>query len=306
MMAMEIRPLSTALGAEVTIRVAKMGPALGAEILDIDLRREFSEPEKEALREAWGKNLVLVARGLSDFTADQQKAFCRVFGEIGSRARPVEGQEAPAEAGASSSEVMYISNKQIDGRFIGRLPDGEMQFHIDQSYTARPAKGACLYAVEVPPTGGDTMFCNLYRAYDELPAALRHYVDGKNAWHVFGHGGYGITSREANTPETATQKCLHPMVPTHPDTRRKLLYVSRLMTARIDGVPEDESEDILMQLFEHQEREEFRYTHKWRPGDMLLWDNRCSIHARTDFDPSHTRHLRRFTIRGDETTGGLL
>lgn len=269
--------------------------ALGAEVRGIDFTKPLTGAEREFLRDAWRDHLVIVARGVRDLSAEGQIDFCRTFGEIGGRARPVEARHEPEGAPA---EVMYVSNKRVGGRIIGSIPDGEMEFHIDQSYTERPARGTSLYAIEVPEVGGDTMFCNLYLAYETLPQDLRKAIEGRRAINAYGHGGYGIQTRSANDIAAATRKHSHPIVCTHPDSGRKMLFVNRLMTAAIEGLSPDESDDVLFRLFDHQEQEAFRYTHKWRASDLLLWDNRCTVHARTDFDPAQTRHLRRFSIQG--------
>jgi taurine dioxygenase len=277
--------------------ITRLAPALGAQVTGADITGPISESDRAFLRKTWDEHLVLVIRDIADLSADQHKAFCEIFGEIGARARPQETRHEPDSAPA---EVMYVSNKRVNDRLIGSIPDGEMEFHIDQCYTTHPAKAGCLYAVEVPASGGDTMFGNLYLAYDTLAPDLRRAVEGRRAWNVYGHSGYGIQTRTANDPKAAQRRQLHPVVCTHPKTGRKVLYVNRLMTAKIDGLPDNESDDILLRLFDHQEKPEFRYTHKWRAGDLLLWDNRCTIHARTDFDPAQTRHLRRFSVRGHD------
>ncbi len=225
--------------------------------------------------------------------------FCRTFGEIGARARPVEARLEPDNA---PQNVMYVSNKREGGRIIGSLPDGEMEFHIDQSYLEKPAIGGCLHALEIPRTGGNTLFGNLCLAWDTLPDDLRKAVAGRKVLNIFNHNGYGTQSRTANDVKSASYRTLHPIVRKHPSSGREFLYVNRLMSACIEGLSESESEDILFRLFDHQEKNEFIYTHVWRRYDLLLWDNRCCIHARTDFDKNETRHLRRFSIR-DAATG---
>jgi taurine dioxygenase len=270
--------------------------ALGAEVCGIDVKQPLDEESRQFLREAWNRNLVIVLRGDVDVSADDQVRFCKVFGELGGRVR-VEGHEPEG----SPKEMMYISNLKQDGKVIGNLPDGEMQFHIDQCYTDRPAKGTTLYAIHRPSAGGDTMFANLYEAWETLPKHIKAAVEGRRAFHAYARGDYGALTRAENALSEDTPRASHPVVCTHPDTGRKLLYVSRLMTERIDGLPDDESEEILAFMFDHIEKPELRYVHQWRPGDLLLWDNRCTSHARTDFDPNEHRHLRRFTIRGEKT-----
>jgi taurine dioxygenase len=158
--------------------------------------------------------------------------------------------------------------------------------------------GSSLYAIEVPVVGGDTKFSNLYAAFETLPAEFKRAIEGRRATHVFESGDYGVLSREAHAHNANSPRATHPIVCTHPVTGRQSLFVNRIMTERIEGLPADESDELLFRLFEHMERPEFIYTHRWTPGDLLLWDNRCTSHARTDFDPAERRHLRRFTIRG--------
>jgi len=278
--------------------ITRLSPALGAEVHGIDLTQPLEDSDRAFLQKAWSEHLVLVFRNDEALSAEAQIDFCKTFGEIGARARPVEARLEPEKA---PQNVMYVSNKRQDGRIIGSLPDGEMEFHIDQSYLEKPAIGGCLHALEIPSAGGDTKFGNLCLAWDTLPADLRHAVEGRNAVNIFNHNGYGTQTRESNDVNSASHRWTHPVVREHPSTGRRFLYVNRLMTACIEGLPESESDEILFRLFEHQEKQDLLYTHRWRRYDLLLWDNRCCIHARTDFDKNQTRHLRRFSIRATET-----
>lgn len=282
--------------ALATIDVVPLSGALGAEIKGLDLSHSLDSTTQELLRDAWTKHLVLVVRGQKDLSVEGQRNFCRVFGALGDRSRPKETRQEGADAPAG---VMFVSNLKVDGKNIGSLPDGEMQFHIDQCYTATPAIGTCLYAMEIPSRGGDTMFSNLYSVWECLPADVRTKLEGRKAVHYF---DYGATSREAfSAADRATlPHYAHPVGRVHPLSRRTALYVCRLMTDRIEGLPDEESQALLNQLFDAIERPEYQYAHKWRVGDVLLWDNRCSAHARTDFDPNERRHLRRFTVQGEQ------
>jgi taurine dioxygenase len=279
-----------------TIEVTPLSGALAAEIKGIDLMRPIDADTATLLRDAWTKHLVLVIRGQTNLSVEDQRNFCRVFGALGDRSAPKEKRQEGADAPAG---VMFVSNLKVDGKNIGSLPDGEMQFHIDQCYTAKPATGTCLYAMEIPSRGGDTLFANLYSVWERLPADVRAKLEGRKAVHYF---DYGSTTSDAFT--TADRETLphyaHPVGRVHPLSGRTALYVCRLMTDRIEGLPADESRALLAQLFDAIERPEFQYAHKWRVGDLLLWDNRCSAHARTDFDPSERRHLRRFTVQGEQ------
>jgi taurine dioxygenase len=285
--------------ALVTIDIAPLSEALAAEVKGLDLRRPLDTETEELLRQAWTQHLVLLVRNQKDLSVVDHQRFCRIFGELGDRSRPKETRQEGTDAPAG---VMFVSNVKKDGKFIGSLPEGEMQFHIDQCYTARPATGTCLYAIDVPSWGGDTMFGNLYTAWESLSADARAKLEGRKAVHYF---DYGATTRSAFSAADREKlpHCAHAVGRVHPLSGRTALYVCRLMTDRIEGLPEEESRVLLDALVEQVEKPEFRYTHKWRPGDVLLWDNRCTVHARTDFDPNERRHLRRFTIQGEQPVG---
>jgi taurine dioxygenase len=173
-----------------------------------------------------------------------------------------------------------------------------MYFHSDQCYVERPIKGTTLYAIELPRQGGNTLFANMYLAYETLPAEAQQRIAGLKAMNVYDYANNptmrGATIREG-VPHYA-----HPVVRTHPDTGRKALFVNRLMTDHILDMPREESDELLAFLFDHQEQRRFVYEHVWSVGDLLLWDNRCSLHARTDFDPRERRLLRRVAIRGEK------
>jgi len=194
--------------------------------------------------------------------------------------------------------VMYIGNRKKDGRIIGALPLGEMQFHSDQCYQERPAMGTMLYSIEIPAEGGNTLFANAYKAYDALPSGIRKTIENRKAVQVYDYGG-GVLDRKHMVNPEAGMSYAHPVARTHPATGRKALYVNRLMTHHIEGLPEQESEALLALMFDTIERPEFIYEHRWQVGDLLLWDNRCTLHARRDFNPDENRWMRRVTIKGD-------
>jgi taurine dioxygenase len=193
--------------------------------------------------------------------------------------------------------VMLISNIRENGKPIGALPDGEMFFHSDLCYTEHPVVGTMLYSIEVPPAGGNTMFADQYAAYATLPEAVKARVDKLRATNRYDIG-YDVTIRRGRASPDAPH-WTHPMVRIHPKTGRRALYVNRLMTHDVESMSEAEAEALLAPLYDHQEQRCFVYEHVWRPGDVVLWDNRCTLHARTDFSPSERRLLRRITIARD-------
>jgi taurine dioxygenase len=194
--------------------------------------------------------------------------------------------------------IMLISNIRKDGKPIGALPDGEMQFHTDQCYVEKPAAASMLYAIEVPRSGGNTLFANAYLAYETLPAEIKRRIEGRKAINAYDYDN-AATSRGTRLREGVPHYA-HPVVRTHPATRRKALYVNRLMTIAIEGLSPNESDELLNFLFDHQEQQRFVYEHVWRVGDILMWDNRCTLHARTDFSPDERRLMRRIALLGEK------
>ena len=165
--------------------------------------------------------------------------------------------------------------------------------------------GSLLYAVEIPPEGGDTLFSNMYRAYDTLAPSLKARVERLQAAHSYASSpdGYEQGGKRAEITEEQKQgqrrEVIHPVVRTHPETRRKALYVNPGFTKNIVGMDEAESKRLLDLLYAHAIKDEFIYRHKWRQRDLLIWDNRCLIHLATSYDPKYTRHMLRTTVAGE-------
>jgi taurine dioxygenase len=191
--------------------------------------------------------------------------------------------------------IMLISNIRENGEPIGALPDGEMMFHHDMIHSDVPSKATLLYSVEIPSQGGNTLFASGYAAYDTLDPAIRNKLEGTRAKH---HYNYGSVQRGDNKGTVSFGENAHPTFRTNEDNGRKAVYVNRLMTVGIEGMPQEESEPLLDALFDHAEQREFVYEHVWRLGDLLLWDNRCSSHARTDFPTTERRLMWRTTVKG--------
>jgi taurine dioxygenase len=188
-----------------------------------------------------------------------------------------------------------ISNIRENGETIGALPDGEMHFHHDQIHAEIPHNGTLLYSVEVPTYGGDTLFASGCAAYDTLDVAVKAKLEGRRALH---HYNYGTTTRGGTNGTEAFAERVHPVLRTHDETGRKAIYVNRLMTVRIEDLPPEESDALLNAVFDHSEKPEFVYRHVWRVGDLLVWDNRCSMHARDDFPSDQRRLMLRTTVKG--------
>jgi taurine dioxygenase len=280
------RARAEAKGPPPTFALRSLSPALGAEIVGVDLSEEIEDHIFEQIRDAWHRNLVILLRG-QELSEEDQVRFAEKF-----------GPPAVIHTVRNHPAVMLISNIREDGKPIGALPDGEMHFHTDQCHQERPAMASMLYAVEVPSTGGNTLFANGYAAYETLPDGIKRRIEGRKALNAYDYDS-AATKRGPRLAD-GVPSYVHPVVRTHPATGRKALYVNRLMTVRIEGLPEAASNELLATLFDHQEQREFIYEHVWRPGDLLMWDNRCTLHARTDFSANERRQMRRVTILGEK------
>ena len=266
-----------------------LSAALGAEIIGVDLSEEIDDHTFAHIQDAWHLNLVILLRG-QELSEEDQVRFAEKYGPPAVIHTKQFVRNHPA--------VMLISNIREDGKPIGALPDGEMHFHTDQCHQERPAMASMLYALEVPSTGGNTLFANGYMAYETLPDGIKRRIEGRKALNAYDYDTAAM--RRGTRLAEGVPSYVHPVVRTHPATGRKALYVNRLMTVRIEGLPAQESDELLTTLFDHQERREFIYEHVWRAGDLLMWDNRCTLHARTDFSPNERRLMRRVTILGEK------
>lgn len=281
----------------IDIEVTPLAAACGAEVKGIDPSKPLSAREVQAIRDAWNKHLVLVFRGYQ-LSQDDQLRFASYFGDLGSRKKAPEPLRARAEGVQQDHEkVLLVTNIKVDGQPIGAFGDGEFWFHINSGYSARPYKYTFLYALELPSRGGNTMFSNMYKAYEAVPAALKAKLKGKKALHIHEYNRAKQASSAGDI--SGIPHFYHPVFVTHPETGGKTLFVDRLMTTRIEGVSEAESDGILEQLYDIGERREFIFEHEWQLGDFLMWDNRCTIHARTDFPKNERRLLRRCTVEGE-------
>jgi taurine dioxygenase len=270
------------------IIVRPLSDALGAEIAGVDLRLDLDGDTFSRIADAWRKHLVLLFRD-QRLSTEEQIAFASLFGEL---------QEVRTAPGVSHANpyVMMVSN--VDGEdWKGVLPDGEMQLHADQCYYEHPCKLTMLYALEVPPAGGDTMFVNCYSAYDSLTNEIKSEIAGLRALNVYDYDANATIRENVISPDAP--RFAHPVVTTHPETGRKALYVNRLMTDHIVGLDREKSRALLDRLIETVERPDFICRHVWQVGDVVMWDNRCTLHGRTGFDPSHRRMLRRVTVKGE-------
>lgn len=278
-----------------SIEIRPLSGALGAEIVGVDLRQELDAAQTRAIEQAWFDHLVILFRN-QDITIEQQRSFAGKFGPIGVRTRS-NRPAPPPEAAQYGADVMLVTNvRSADGKPIGSLPDGEMMFHSDTPYQERPAKATILYGVEVTSTGGETLFGNSYAAAETLPEEIKRKLDGRKAMHVY---EAGTTLKAGLYDRSRFPHYAHPVFRKHPGTGRSSLFVSELMTEEIVGMPQEESDRLLAFLFAHQRQDRFIYEHRWTKGDLLMWDNRCTIHARKDFPAKERRMLRRLVVQDE-------
>jgi taurine dioxygenase len=269
--------------------------AFGAEIQDVELRTIDSDDFSSIYR-AWLDHSVLLFRG-QNLTDEDLIAFSGRFGELDWA--PI--QESGRRFVEGHPEIYVVSNVIENGTPIGSLGAGEATWHTDMSYLEDPPKASILCALEVPSSGGNTLFCNMYRAYESLPEELKRRIEPLALKHdgTYNSGGYvrqGVTA--ADDPVTSPGK-IHPLVCTHPETKRQLLYLGRRRNAYIDGLPLPDSESLLDQLWSYATREEFAWHNEWRAGDLVLWDNRCTMHRRDPFDANSRRIMHRTQIKGE-------
>ena len=281
-MALEIRPLSDALGAEIT------GVDVNA-LADGDFRK---------IHQAHLDHCVIVLRD-QHLTPDQHIAFSRRFGDL-------DYQVLDQYSLPGYREILVLTNKVVEGKPAG-LADAGRRWHTDMSYNEVPPLGSLLYGLEVPPEGGDTKFTNLYAAYDALSEATKKRIAGLRGIHDYVRhykraddlsGGQRAKLTEAQM--ASLKQAIHPIVRTHPETGRKALYVDEGHTVGIEGMDEAEAKPLLKELYEHAIKPEFVYAHKWRQYDVVFWDNRCVLHQAQPYDAGkYVRYMHRTTVKGD-------
>jgi taurine dioxygenase len=268
------------------MKITRLSEPLGVSITGIDLTDDISDSDRMSIQHALLDNVIIVFPD-QKLSADDQERFCRMFGEL-ERVRTTKSVDG------KHPSVMMITNVKGTG-VPTALEDGEMMFHYDQCYYEHPCLGSTLFAIEVPDEGGNTLFSNCALAYDALSDDWKNRLEGLKALNYYDYGGNPTMRPDEFRPDVP--QWVHPVVRSHSETGRKALYVNRLMTMRIEGLPKTESDEILDYLFDHIEDPKFIYEHRWSVGDLMMWDNRCSVHARTYFAPEKRRMMRRVTIR---------
>ena len=276
------------------IEVIPSTKPLGAEVRGLDLR-EINTADFEAIYRAWLDHQVLLFRD-QQLNDDNLIAFSRRFGELD--LAPI--QETGRRFVEGYPEVYVVSNVIENGQPIGSLGSGEAVWHTDMSYLEEPPKASMLFALEIPPEGGNTYFCSMYRAYHSLPDKLRESITKYTLKHdaTYNSGGYVRQGTAAVDDPIHSSGTYHPLVCTHPETGRRLLYLGRRRNAYIQGLSLPESEALLDELWSYATQEAFVFESQWRVGDLVLWDNRCTMHRRDSFDAAARRIMHRTQIKG--------
>src|SRR6266568_9125436 len=278
------------------IEVLPVGAALGAEVRGVDLKN-LDASQFAALLRAWHDHQVILVRGQT-LTDQDLITFSRRFGDLDWA--PV--QETGRRFVEGLPEIYIVSNVTVNGQPIGSLGAGEAVWHTDMSYLEDPPKASMLYALEVPPAGGNTSFCSMYAVYDALPLELKQRVADLKIKHdgTYNSGGFLRQGIAATDDPRTSPGAVHPLVCTHPETGRQMLYLGRRRNAYLMGLELAESEALLDELWGFVDRPEFKWEHVWQVGDLVLWDNRCTMHRRDPFDASARRIMHRTQIKGEQ------
>lgn len=275
--------MSQAAQTQAGLSFRVLNPAVGAEVIGLDLSQPIGAADAEALRAAYRRHNLLLVRGQMPTTA-QQTAFAEVFGTVTLREKnTVRNAEEKAQ---------HVSNVRDDGLF-GK---GDLDFHLDQLFQPEPLAALILTALELPSKGGDTMFVNAMAAVEKMPPALRARIAGLRCLNAYTFAGSLAKDWNVKDSSSAGMFQEHPMLWRDPESGRHALWVNKLTTLSVVGLPPEESAALIAEVRRYLYDESITYTHRWRVGDLLLWDNRRLQHARTPFDASEPRTLRRTPI----------
>ena len=279
----------------MSVTVTPLTKALGAEISGVDLAR-LGDDDFAAVERAWARYSALLFRGQS-LGDDDLLRFSRRFGELD----PPPNQERGSISPPGYPDVYVVSNVLDErGDPIGALGAGEASWHTDMSYLDAPPDASMLYSLEIPPSGGNTWFCGMQVACDALPAGLRGRLEGRRIKHdgTYNSGGY---LRQGVTPTDdplAAPGAWHPAILRHPGNGRATLYLGRRRNASVEGLARAESEALLDEVWGHVTQPRFTYEHVWKLGDLVMWDNRSTMHRRDPFDGTARRVMHRTQIKG--------
>jgi taurine dioxygenase len=277
----------------MTPAFAKLGDHMAIAVEGIDLNRPLAAAQAASLRQALNDNLVLCIRGQTLAPVAYREAM-RIFGTLVPQTRTGNlHDEVP--------EILILSSADRDVLGDGKPLVVGAHWHSDDSYKAMPCALTILYGVAVPPTGGDTQFTNMYAAYDGLSPEMRRHIDGLKVVHTYDSSRKGTRIAKLKSEDAAAlpPSVLHPLVRTHPETGRRALYMNPNRMEEIAGMARGESDALLDELIAHATQPQYQYRHRWRLGDILVWDNRCTMHkANADYPAGSRRVMQRLMVAG--------
>ncbi len=286
----------------MSFRIVPFRSSLGAEIVGLDLHSSIGADEAAALRQAWHDYKVLLFR--SDVLSYQEQiAFSKIFGKLEAPVmKLLKYSKGSGQRSEVPPEITIVSNIKENDRPIGQLGHGEAFWHTDSNFIEEPPSASLLHGIEIPPSGGNTSFMDMEIVLDTLPEHLLKQIKGKSCKHDPSLSSTGV--RRADYDEvTDVSKSLgpdHPLIRTHPVTKRKSLYLGRRPNAYIVGISIDKSEALLNELWEFVTHQTGTYEHVWQVGDLLLWDNRCVMHRRDGFDDRYRRLMHKTVLKGNK------
>jgi taurine dioxygenase len=275
----------------MSIEITPLSASLGAEVRGVDLSCRIDAPTREALNRAFVAHSVLVVRGQT-LSAQAFLGAVQNFGAVFE-------QHNTRFALPECPKIHYISNQDryADGRRY--IPGAG--YHTDHSNDPVPPKATALLAIVLPETGGDTQFVDMRQAYDDLPDEMKGRIDGLRCRHVYQskHSARKLMGLTPQRQNEVPPSAIHPLVRTHPESGRRSLYLNPIRIEEIVGMPETDALALLEQLLAHATQEKYQYRHRWRPGDLVMWDNRCLLHkANGDYPGTQTRYLYRVMLKG--------
>jgi taurine dioxygenase len=278
------------------LNVTSFDAPLGAKVSGLDLSKTLDEYTFSELYAAWLTHSVLVIPDQS-LTESALVEFSKRLGQL--EMPPASETRARGDGGASQPEIWTISNVKVDGVAIGGLGNLEADWHTDMSYLETPPVASILYAREIPEVGANTSFADMYAALDSMPADLRQRLSDIYVQHDSAYTSVG-TLRDGATKVGDASKAvgaIHPAVLTHPETNRQALYMGRRLNASIQHMPMAQSENLLDEIWSFCTQRQFVYEHVWQVGDLVIWDNRCTIHRRDAFDSEQRRIMWRTQVK---------
>jgi taurine dioxygenase len=289
-------PTAAGFIPDAPVQVVPTGKGIGADIVGPDLSCALSDATFAAIRDAWLEHKVLRFRG-QDLAKDDLLAFSRRFGTLDKAPINIRGKNWIE----GYPELAVMSNIKVAGEVIGSLGYGEAVWHTDMSYQEITPSAALLYSVELPARGGETGFIDMYAAYETLPADLKAAIEGRQIKHDASHNSAGELRKgfQKVTDPREAPGATHPIVIRHPETGRRALFLGRRPNGYVMGLSLDESEALLDRLWAHAVQVPYCWFQEWQLGDLVMWDNRCTMHKRNAFDANERRLLLRTTIKAE-------